>query len=370
MKITDVEAIALRGRGTQGAYGAPYGVVVRVTTDGGLVGWGEADSMPSVVKAVIEAPFLNDMMSGLKWVLLDQDPTDTERLWQRMAHATLTYSRDGVTVQAMAAIDLALWDIKGKAAGLPVHALLGGARRRSVPVYASHPLGDTPEESARFAAAIRDRGFRAVKFGWHPLGADPAGDEAIVRALRRAIGAETELLIDGGLAWDAETAIERCRRFEPYRLFWLEEPLAAYDFAGYARLTEAVATPIAAGEMASTHAELTRLIEEGRIDIVQVDVARVGLTQGMKVAAVAARRGIPCVNHTYSYGINLAASLHLVAAVEQTSLFEYQVTPNEIRDVLVPNVPKPVDGALIVPDAPGLGIEIDEAALDRFAVRD
>lgn len=368
MKITEVETICLRGRGEQGAYGAPYGVVVRVTTDSGLVGYGEADSMPSVIKAVIEAPFLNSMMSGLKWVLLGEDPRDTEGLWQRMAQATLTYSRDGATVQAMAAIDLALWDIKGKAAGVPVHALLGGARRHEVRAYASHPLGDTPEQSARFAAEICDRGFHAVKFGWHPLGQDAEGDEAIVRALRRAIGEDRALLIDGGLAYDADTAIERCRRFAPYRLFWLEEPLPAYDFAGYARLTAATDTPIAAGEMASTAAELTRLIEEGKIDIVQVDIARVGLTQAMKVAAVAARRGVPCVNHTYSYGINLAASLHFVSVIEQTSLFEYQVTPNEIRDALVPNVPRPTDGILRVPDAPGLGIDIDPAALDRFAV--
>jgi L-rhamnonate dehydratase len=370
MQIETIEAIALRGRGAQGAYGAPYGLVVRVTTDSGLVGYGETDSMPSVARAVIEAPFLNEMMSGLKWVVLGQDPTDTDALWRRMARATLGYSRDGVTVQAMAAIDLALWDIKGKAARRPVCELLGGARRRAVPVYASHPLGETPEESARFAAALRNAGFRAVKFGWHPLGADPAADEAIVRALRQAIGDEVELLIDGGLAWDADTAIERCRRFAPYRIHWLEEPLAAYDFAGYARLAEAVETPIAAGEMASTAAELGRLIEEGRIDVVQVDVARVGLTQAMGVAALAARHGIPAVNHTYSYGINLAASLHFVAAIERAGLFEYQVTPNEIRDALVPGAPRPVDGCLTVPDGPGLGIEIDEAALERFAVRD
>jgi L-alanine-DL-glutamate epimerase-like enolase superfamily enzyme len=370
MKITKVEALPLRGRGAQGAYGEPYGLIVRIATDSGLIGFGEADSMPSVAKAVIEAPYLNEMMSGLKWVLLGQDPIDIERLWQRMARATLTYSRDGVTVQAMAAIDLALWDIRGKAAGVPVSELLGGARRRTVPVYASHPLGATPEESARIAAAICDTGFRAVKFGWHPLGADADADEAIVRALRGAIGDETELLIDAGLAWDVDTAIERCRRFEPYRLFWLEEPLPAYDFAGYARLAASVETPIAAGEMASTRGELTRLIEEGRIDIVQVDIARVGLTQAMKVAAVAARRGIPCVNHTYSYGINLAASLHFVAAIERTSLFEYQLTPNEIRDVLVPDAPQPVDGAIAVPDAPGLGVTVDTAALERFAVTD
>ena len=130
MKITRVEAIPLRGRGSQGAYGPPYGIVLRLATDSGIEGYGEADSMPAVIKAVVEAPFLNEMMSGLKWVLLDQDPLDIDALWRRMALATLNYSRDGATLQAMAAVDLALWDIKGKALGKPVHDLLGGARRQ------------------------------------------------------------------------------------------------------------------------------------------------------------------------------------------------------------------------------------------------
>src|SRR5712671_539663 len=119
--------------------------------------------MPAVVKAVVEAPFLNEMMSGLKWVLLDQDPLDIDGLWRRMAQATLGYSRDGVTLQAMAAVDLALWDIKGKALGRPVHELLGGARRQELRCYATHPLGRDLGETARFAGALRDAGFPAVK---------------------------------------------------------------------------------------------------------------------------------------------------------------------------------------------------------------
>ena len=125
-------------------------------------------------------------------------------------------------------------------------------------------------------------------------------------------------------------------------------------------------TPIAAGEMASSETELTRLVEGRCVDVLQVDIARVGLTQAMRVAKLAAAEGIPCVN--YSYGINLAASLHFAAAIESTSLFEFQATPNEIRDVLVPDVPRPVDGMLEVPQGPGLGVHVDEEALARFAV--
>ena len=368
MKIAKVDAIPLRGRGDQGAYGPPYGIVVRVTTDTGIIGYGEADSMPAVVKAVIEAPFLNEMMSGLKWVLLDQDPLNIEGLWHRMAGATLNYSRDGATLQAMAAVDLALWDIKGKVLEAPVSELLGGARRGTLPCYASHPLGRDVVETAQFARGLCDAGFTAVKFGWYPLGPDAVRDVAIVSALRQAIGPDAALLIDGGLAWDVETALDRLRSFEPYRLFWLEEPLRPYDFAGYAKLSEATATPIAAGELASSSVELGRLVEERCVDVLQVDISRVGLTQAMKVAALAASHGIPCVNHSYSYGINLAASLHFAAAIERTSLFEYQATANEIRDALIANAPQPVAGVIAVPRGSGLGVEIDEDALRHFAV--
>lgn len=369
MKIVDVEVIELRAEGRQGAYGGPYGVFVRIATDAGITGCGETDSMPAVVRAVIEVPFINEMMSGLKWVLLEQDPLDIEGLWTRMERATMNYSRDGVSLSAMAAIDIALWDIKGKALRQPVYELIGGARRKVMRAYATHPLGASLSETAAAAAKLCEAGFTAVKFGWHPLGKDIKTDEAIVRTLRTAIGDTNDLLIDGGLAFDSSTAIERCKRFEPYRLFWFEEPLPAYDYSGYAQLTSAVETPIAAGELASSEEELSRLVWEGKIDILQVDVSRVGISQALKVARFAAERGVPCVNHTYTYEINLAASLHVVAAIELTSLFEVQVTPNQIRDAVARNPIRTVDGLIAVPDGPGLGVELDEAALERFAVR-
>jgi L-rhamnonate dehydratase len=368
MKITAVETFELRGHGQQGSYGCPYGVLVRIRTDAGIEGYGEADSMPSVVKAIIDAPFLNEIMSGLKALLLGEDPTEPERLWAKMARGTIGYARDGAVLHGMAAIDLALWDIKGKSAGLPVCALLGGAKRMAVRAYATHPLGRTLDETKAAAQHLVRKGFTAVKFGWHPLGFDADLDEAIVRTLRQAIGSDVDLLVDAGLAWDVATTLERLERFAPFRLFWLEEPLAPYGIAAYAELTSSTATTIAAGEMASSKAELTRLLEEAHIGVLQIDVSRVGLTQAMQVAEVAAQLGIPCVNHTYGYDINLAASLHFVAAIDKTSLFEVQLTPNEIRDALVRNRPVIKDGLAYVPQEPGLGVQIDEVALNRFHV--
>jgi L-rhamnonate dehydratase len=312
-------------------YGAPYGFVVKVVSDDGLVGYGETDSMPSVVEAVIRAPFLNDLMSGLACVLIGQD-ADPRAAWRRMVQATLNYGRDGPTRHAMAAIDIALWDLKGKAEGKPVHALLGGARRERVRAYASHPLGRSLAETADAARGLVAQGFTAVKFGWHPLGLHAEADEAIVRTLREAIGPDRDLLIDAGMAWDAGTAIARCERFAPYRLFWLEEPLQAYDVAGYSALAAATEIPIAAGEMAASYAELARLVEARGVDVLQVDVSRTGLAEAMRVAELAERFGVPCINHTYSYLLNAAASLHFMAVVHETALYEHQATPNQMRD--------------------------------------
>ena len=367
MKIAAIETFPLFGSGAQGAYGAPYGFIVKVISSDGVVGYGETDSMPTVVDAVVKAPLLNEMMSGLSAVLIGQNPLDPPAAWERMAQATLGYGRDGPTRHAMAAIDIALWDLRGKAEGRPVFDLLGGARRDRVRAYATHPLGGTLEETAAHAKRLAAAGFTAVKFGWHPLGNDADRDEAIVRTLREAVGPNVDLLIDGGLAWDLKTAIGRCERFAPYDLYWLEEPLAAYDIEGYAALARATPIRIAAGEMAASRVELSRLVESGGVDVLQVDVSRTGLTEAMRIAALAERYGIPCVNHTYSYALNAAASLHFVAAIHETDLFECQATPNEIRDTLDSAPVQPRDGWVKMPSGPGLGIAIDEAALARFS---
>jgi L-rhamnonate dehydratase len=364
--IASVETFVLEGKGAQGAYGAPYGFVVKVTTEAGLVGHGESDTMPDVAVAVVDAPHFNELMSGLRAVLLGTDGSDPKAVWQAMRRATSNWGRDGVTRHAMAAVDIALWDIAGKRAGVPVHALLGTARRDRVAAYASHPLGTTLEETAAFARALVARGFGAVKFGWHPLGPDEAGDVAIVRTLREAIGDGIDLMIDGGMAWDADTAIERARLFRPFDILWLEEPLPAYDLAAYEKLKDA-AVPIAAGEMAATYDELALLMASGGIDVLQVDISRVGLTEAMRVAALAERLDIPCVNHTYSYVLNAAASLHFLAVVHRTALFECQATENEIRTALDRDQLPLENGFVAVPQGPGLGVVVDDRVLGRFA---
>ena len=368
LKIARVDALVLSGGGVQGAYGAPYGFLVKVTTNESLIGWGESDALPEMLRPIVEAPRHDSMMGGLAGILLGRDPCDISGAWQAMAAGTANCGRDGLVRMAMAAVDIALWDIHGKAEGQPVHALLGPAQRHALPYYASHPLGATLEETIAFVAKLEALGVPAAKFGWVPFGASRSGDEAIVATLRERLGPDTGLLIDGGMVFDIDGAIDCARMLARHGVHWFEEPLPPYDIDGYRRLRRASPVPIAAGEMASSAEELSRLIEGGGVDVVQIDVSRVGITEALRVAEVAQRHRVACVNHTYTLDWNLAASLHLMAVLPTVDLFEYQVTPNEIRDVLVRERPMVSGGMVHVPQSPGLGVEPDPAALARFVV--
>jgi L-alanine-DL-glutamate epimerase-like enolase superfamily enzyme len=364
--IARIESFVLTGLDAGDVWGPAYGFVVKLTTADGIVGYGESDTMPAIAAAVFDAPMLNPLITGLR-DLLTGTMAEPAAAWDLMRKAVIQYGRDGIVLHAMAAVDIALWDIAGKRAGKPVAELLGGARRDRLRCYGTHPLGETPEESAENARALVASGFDAVKFGWHPLGPDADRDEAIIRALREAVGADVDLLIDGGMAWDVPTAIARAARFRPYGIFWLEEPLPAYDMSGYASLRKSAGVSIAAGEMAASEAELSTLVTGGSVDILQIDVSRTGLSVGMRIAELGAAHGVAIVNHSYSHVINAAASLQLMAASPKVSLFECQTSPNEIRDALDGGQLRPERGWIGIPAGPGLGIEVDEQVLRHFS---
>ncbi|MFN8224231.1 MAG: mandelate racemase/muconate lactonizing enzyme family protein [Gaiellales bacterium] len=362
--IRDVEAFPLRGSSRDGIWGPAYGFVVKVTTEDGLTGFGESDTSPAIAHAVITAAYTNPFDSGLRELLVNS-PADPGAAWESMRQAVIQYGRDGVVVHAMAAVDIALWDIAGKRAEKPIVELLGGRRRGQLRCYGTHPLASSMERNSEAALRLVESGFDAVKFGWAPFGTDASHDEMIVRTLREAIGPGVDLLIDVGTAWDVDTAISRANLLEPYDLLWLEEVLPPYDYSGYEIVCREVTTPIAAGEMAARADELINLVALGCVDILQIDVSRTGLTQAQRVIAAAEEHGIPIVNHTYGHVLNAAASLHLMGAAAEVSLFEWQATPNEIRDALNHGQVQAVRGLIEVPSSPGLGVEVDEAAL-RF----
>lgn len=371
-KIADVQAFHVRAPDLdqERTDSSQDALIVQVTTDTGVIGYGEVDSAPQVAKAVIELRGSHRIARGLREVLLGQDPLQTEQLWARMHEASLYYGRDGAAIHAMAGVDIALWDLKGKILGEPIHVLMGGRYRREIRAYASSLFGATPEETAERARLSVAQGFTALKLGWEPFGFDADLDVALVAAAREAVGPEVDLLIDAGMAWDSKTALARLKLLEPYGLFWLEEPLRPDDLRGYQRLTSRSDTRIAAGEEESTVAGFRRLMDEGGLDVVQVDVTRVGLTQALKIAAMAAERGLPCANHTFTTDINVAASLHFLAAIPNALILEYCVEDDSMRRSLVREPIQVLDGIAKVPSTPGLGVDVNLETLKQLAVDD
>lgn len=370
MKIINVEALYLRLPTVENRTDSSQeALLIRITTDAGIVGWGEVDSSPSVTKAIIEAEFSHTLATGLKNLLLGEDPLDSTRLWHKMYENTLYVGRSGAFLHAMAGIDIALWDIKGKYLKQPIYKLIGGAFRTKLRTYASNMFQFSAAATAERALQAVDQGFTAVKFGWEPFGRDLKTDMEYLQALRQAVGDEVDVLLDVGLVWDAKTAIQRCRHFEEFNLLLMEEPLHPDNLAGYARLTNAVDTHIAAGEEEATVSGFLRLMDEGKIDIVQIDLTRCGITQALQIASLAAARGLPCINHNFTTDINTAASLHFLASIPNAFIMEYCVEPGEISRSLVKNPVSIIDGFASVPDEPGLGVEPNFNVIEKFLVK-
>src|SRR5438874_7938368 len=249
MKITRIETIYVRLPKVKiQCDSGQDALLVRVHTDAGITGLGEVDSSPMAVKGAIEGPYSHTTTSGLAHLLVGEDPFETEKLWYKMYSSNVYAGRRGIAIHAMSGIDMALWDIKGKALGVPVWKLLGGGFHQKIRCYASSLFGPTPEETADRAKQFHDQGFTAVKFGWDPMGKNAQTDVALVREARKALGDEPDLLIDAGLVWDAKTAIQRAAAFADYHIYWLEEPLRPDDYDGYRKLSAASTVRIAAGE--------------------------------------------------------------------------------------------------------------------------
>ena len=371
MRITEVEPIVLRldrvditrADGTQDAF------LVRVHTDEGIVGLGEADTSPYVARTMIEMPSSHSVARGFRELLLGENPLEIERLWQRMFMGSYHYGRAGAALHVLSALDMALWDIAGKAAGTPVHELLGGARVSEVRVYASEVMPETPEEVRRIAEAVVAAGYTALKLGWGPLGSDLSRDEELTRAAREVLGPDRELMLDGGMAYTVERALELLRRLEDVSLYWLEEPLAADDYDGYGSLSDAATVRIAAGEADAGITPFRALVERGHLDVLQPDLARCGgFTVARQVAALAGERGIEVVPHCFSSGVLVAASLHFVATLEQPTFSEYSVADSPLVGGLLSEPFTLGDGKLTVPDGSGLGVNLDPDLLARLRV--
>ena len=387
MKIVDIRAIPLSYRceppyGSAGGMQASRGgLLVEVETDDGITGIGEAGVGGGSTHNVIE--------QQLRPMLLGEDPLLIEGLWQKMFARTRQFGRRGIIMNAISGIDIALWDIAGKVAKLPVYRLLGACRDR-VEAYASggfYQEGKSIDDLAGEAEGYRARGFHAMKMkiGRNPstqthlrhLAAnaqtcevEPEEDIARVAAVRRALGPQAKLMVDVNCAWSPAFAIEMGRALEPYKLYWIEEPVATDDIDGSARVADALATPIAGYETEIGLYGFRELITRGAVDVVQPDIAWTGgFSEGRRIAALAQAHHLMVAPHAFGGAVLLAASLHFAASIPNALVLEFDQNPNGLRDELLKEpLRADGDGMIRLPERPGLGIELDPAAVERYRV--
>lgn len=361
-------------------------IVVEIHTDEGLTGIGETDVNPWIARECIQAPGTHTMGRGLTEMLIGADPLAVEDLWEHLYVGSAMNGRRGAVINAIGAIDMALHDLRGKLLGKPCHALLGGgALRDSVTPYASLQPEVSGFDAYRdslvaWARDAQQRGFRAAKAEvtlsgpYAHAGLHEPHDRSteVIEAVRSAVGPDFTLMVDCQYAFpDADECLAVIRDWEDLDLFFIETPLPSDDLAGYARLSAEQPIPIAAGEWLTTRFEFAQLIDQGRIRVVQPDIGRVGgLTEAMRVAGLAGSAGLPVVPHLWNTGISVAAALHFAAVTPHCPFIEYlpaELCESALRRELLIREPEMHDGVIPLPTAPGLGLELNRDALERFA---
>jgi len=339
-------------------------VVVKVTTDDGLVGWGESHHgrAPGAVAHLAN--------TTLRQLVLGMDAADVVGVWGRVYKMQLgSHGMGAATAMAMSGIDMALWDIRGKATGWPLYRLLGGAAR-PIPAYAGGvSLGwQEPVALVEEARALVAVGYKAVKLR---IGDAPARDLARVSAVRKALGDDLVILVDANTGYTVEDARKAMPGLDANGVGWLEEPFPAHDTRSYALARTFGRVPLAAGENHYTRFEFVRLIEDGSITVLQPDLSKTGgITEALRVAALASAWKLPINPHTSMTGLNMAATIHFLAAIDNGGYFEGDVSKNNrFRDELVSR-PYEVgpDGCVRPLEKPGLGLEVDEEFLARHPV--
>jgi D-galactarolactone cycloisomerase len=343
--------------------------LVRLKLADGTEGVGEAWGMPQVNLAYL--PLLKSYLIGV-------DVLDVEHAFALMLGRHYHFGVQGPLMWCISGIDMAAKDAAGKMLKQPVHRLIGGKQADSVHIYASG--GYLTENSERDFApqieAMAAGGHRAVKI---KIGVSPASDEERVATARRILGSDVEIMVDINSNYTLDVARESISRLAPYRIGWVEEPLAPQDFSGYEILQRWSPVPIATGEALYSAFDFKRLIDRRAVDVVQPDLSLCGgFWQGRQIAQLAMMDHLRLSPHVWGSGVGLAAAVHFVAAlpiyphathVPRPTLVEYDLGTNPLRDALLKNPLRPKDGLIAVPDAPGLGIEIDWDAVERHAQR-
>ena len=360
-ELTSDEAFA----GAKGWHTARQALLVEIATDDGLSGWGEAYGPVPVCRAMIEELYAPR--------LVGRDPMAQAALCYELSHGA---HADWV-VASLSAIDVALWDLKGKALGLPIYALLGGPFRTEVRAYATglfhHRVPDQARALAEEAAGYAAEGFRAMKL---KVGFGPAEDVCNVAAVRAAIGPDRLLAIDANEAYDVGTAVRLGRQLAAHDIAWFEEPIPHDDHAGYCQVRAGVPMPVAAGESERSRQSYHDLLARRAVDVLQPDIRGCGgFLDALHLASAAAAANVAVYPHMFGTAVNLFATLQLLAALPPGTpahwpadpLLELDRTPNALREQLAQNPLVRREDVVQVPGGPGLGLEIDRAALAHFS---
>jgi L-alanine-DL-glutamate epimerase-like enolase superfamily enzyme len=371
-RIASVNVIGLSLGRVEGSWLEDLGLredintLVEVATGDGVVGVGSAGAGKTQVAAAVEL---------LRPLVVGERADEPARVSEKLRQQTFWQGRGGPVEHAISGLDIALWDLAGKVIGQPVARLLGGYYRDRIKPYGSLLFDDDPGRLRDTLQRTTARGFRAIKLGWRPFGRrDRQTDERLVRTAREAVGPAVDLMVDAGGSeafWPHgfKWALETARMLAAHDVVWFEEPLPPDDLEGYVELRRHAPVPIATGEVLTRRQSFRPLVERGAVDIVQPDCTKCGgLTEAWRVGWLAYEHNVQLVPHGWNTAVGLAADLHLTAALPVARYVEY-LTPSPYLDELV-TTPFHLDpeGLLAVPTSPGLGIELDRAALKRFAI--
>lgn len=375
MKIKSIESFVLADNlqesffFSQWEYAERRICIVKVTSDSGHVGWGEGYGPAQVIEAGIKQLSPN---------LIGRNPLQTETLWEVMYRRTLDFARRGILVSAISALDIALWDLKGKILEQPVHLLLGGKKRDHVVPYAtgmyfSH-TDDLPAVLAKEAKAYADSGFKAMKM---KVGLGLEQDIENVQQVRAAIGSDVKLMIDANHAYNLREAVQLAKAVESFDIYWFEEPVSPEYYHHYAELRNKTNIPIAGGECEYLRFGFQTLLKSSAVDIAQPDICGTGgLTEAKRIATLASVYGVEIVPHTWGTGIAIATAIHFVSNLDIVPgrlmmphcFIEYDRTENPLRSELTRGDMTMENGKIKVSDRPGLGVEVNEEALQKYCL--
>jgi len=369
MRITEIRCAGLRHGTPEGGWAneiRPEDCVhtlIAVFTDEGITGWGSASTNDELVRGALHV---------LEPLYASENPLEPERVSEKLHAHTFWMGRGGSVTHTISGIDIAMWDILGKATGQPVGRLLGGRYRDRVRPYASILMRDS-RVMAEQLVAVRSQGFRAFKIGWGPFGRHSnARDEELVRTAREVVGTQALLMVDAGASdafWrqDYKWAVRTAHMLADYGVYWFEEPLPPDNLDDYVLLRKRSELPIAGGEVLTRRQSFTSWLEQRAFDIVQPDATKVGgISESRRIAWMAEEHGVRFIPHGWNTALGLAADLHLASAIRNTDVVEYLTGSPYIDELVESRWKLDPEGMLHVPDGAGLGVSLNLDAVEKY----